>query len=101
MSISEELMNAIYIKSYTGLIPYLSSSFALTVSDFEKCPLAKDHWLDLPIESTRRKGRKKRDPNSIFEAFGSYSDHDPIEVREEMLSAISIEFNYYFRQYPG
>ena len=95
MSISEELMNAIYIKPYTGLIPYLSPSSALTLSDFEKCPLAKDHWLDLPIESTRRKGRKKRDPNSIFEAFGSYSDHDPIEVREEMLSAISIEFNYY------
>ena len=92
---SEELMNAIYIKPYTGLIPYLSPSSALTVSDFEKCPLAKDHWLDLLIESTRRKGRKKCDPNSIFEAFGSYSDHKPIEVREEMLSAISIEFNYY------
>ena len=95
MSLSEELINAIYIKPYTGMIPYLSPNSALTVSDFEKCPLAKDHWLDLPFESSQRKGCKKRDPNRVFEAFGFYSDHDPIEVREEMLSAISIEFNYY------
>ena len=95
MSISEELMNAIYTKPYTGLIPYLSPNSALTVSDFEKCPLAKDHWLDLPHKSKQRKGRKKRDPNRVFEAFGFYSDHDPIEVCEEMLSTISIEFNYY------
>ena len=56
---SEELINAMYIKPYAGIIPYLSPSSALTVSDFEKCPLAKDHWLDLPIEYSRRKGRKK------------------------------------------
>ena len=92
---SEELINAIYTKPYTGLIPYLNPNSALTVSDFEKCPLAKDHWLDLPQESSQRKGRKKRDPNRVFEAFGFYSDHDPIEVREEMLSSISLEFNYY------
>ena len=59
MSISEELMNAIYTKPYTGLIPYLSPNSALMVSDFEKCPLAKDHWLDLLHESKQRKGRKK------------------------------------------
>ena len=92
---SEELINAIYTNPYTGLIPYLSPNSALTVSDFEKCPLAKDHWLDLSQESSQRKGRKKRDPNRVFEAFGFYSDHDPIEVREEMLSSISLEFNYY------
>ena len=95
MSMSEELINAMYTKPYTGLIPYLSPNSALTVSDFEKCPLANDHWLDLPQESSQRKGRKKRDPNRVFEAFGFYSDHDPIEVREEMLSYISLEFNYF------
>ena len=68
---SEELINAMYIKPYTGMIPYLSPSSALMVSDFQKCPLAKDHWLGLPIENSRRKGRKKRDPNRAFEAFGS------------------------------
>ena len=81
---SEELINAMYIKPYTGMIPYLSPSSALMVSDFQKCPLAKDHWLDLPIENSRRKGRKKCDPNHAFEAFGSYSDHDTDEVHEEM-----------------
>ena len=95
MSMSEELINAMYIKPYTGMIPYLSPSSALTVSDFENCPLAKDHWLDLPMECSRHKGRKKRDPNRVFEAFGSYSDHEADEVREEMLSAISNDFNYY------
>ena len=95
MSMSEELINAMYIKPYTGMIPYLSLSSALTVSDFENCPLAKDHWLDLPMECSRCKGRKKRDPNHVFEAFGSYSDHEADEVCEEMLSAISSDFNYY------
>ena len=95
MSMSEELINAMYIKPYTGMIPYLSPSSALTVSDFENCPLAKDHWLDLPMECSRRKGRKKCDPNHVFEAFGSYSDHEAGEVHEEMLSAISSDFNYY------
>ena len=66
---SEELINTLYIKPYTGMIPYLSPSSALTVSDFEKCPLAKDHWLDLPLEDSHRKGHKKRDPNCVFEAF--------------------------------
>ena len=95
ISMSEELINALYIKPYTGMIPYLSPSSALTVSDFEKCPLAKDHWLDLPLEDNHRKGRKKRDPNCVFEAFGLFSDHDAYVVREEMLSAISSKFNYY------
>ena len=92
---SEELINAMYIKPYTGMIPYLSPSSALMVSDFEKCPLASDHWLDLPPEWNHRKGHKKRDPNHVFEAFGSYSDHEVDEVREEMLSSISNDFNYY------
>ena len=95
MSMSEELINAMYIKPYTGMIPYLSLSSALTVSDFENCPLAKDHWLDLPMECSHRKGRKKHDPNRVSEAFGSYSDHEVDEVCEEMLSAISSDFNYY------
>ena len=92
---SEELINAMYIKPYTGMIPYLSPSSALTVSDFQNCPLAKDHWLDLPMECSRCKGKKKYDPNRVFEAFGSYSDHEADEVHEEMLSAISSDFNYY------
>ena len=62
------------------MIPYLSPSSALTVSDFEKCPLARDHWPDLPIECNRHKGRKKHDPNHVFEAFGSFSDHEADEV---------------------
>ena len=92
---SEELINAMYIKPYTGMIPYLSPSSALIVSDFEKCPLARDHWLDLPFECNHRKGHKKCDPNRVFEVFGSFSDHEVDEVREEMLSAISSDFNYY------
>ena len=95
MSMSEELINAMYIKPYTGIIPYLSPSSALTVSDFEKCPLARDHWLDLPPEWNHRKGCKELDPNCVFNAFGSCSDHAADEVREEMLSAISSDFNYY------
>ena len=95
ISMSEELINALYIKPYTGMIPYLSPSSALTVSDFEKCPSARDHWLDLPLEDSHHKGCKKRDPNCVFEAFGLFSDHDAYVVREEMLSAISSKFNYY------
>ena len=77
---SEELINALYIKPYTGMIPYLSPSSALMVSDFENCPLARYHWLDLPLEDSRHKGRKKRDPNRVFEVFGVFSDHEADEV---------------------
>ena len=77
---SEELINAMYIKPYTGIIPYLSRSSALMVSHFEKFPLARDHWLDLPIECNCHKGCKKCDPNRVFEAFGSFSDHEVDEV---------------------
>ena len=77
---SEELINALYIKPYTGMIPYLSPSSAFMVSDFEKYPLAKDHWLDLPLEDSCHKGHKKRDPNHVFEAFGFFSDHEADEV---------------------
>ena len=58
ISMSEELINALYIKPYTGMIPYLSPSSALMVSDFENCPLARDHWLDLPLEDSHHNGRK-------------------------------------------
>ena len=59
VSMSEELLNAMYIKSFTGMIPYLSPTASLTVSDFEKSPLAKDYWLDLPVKDNWHKGRKK------------------------------------------
>ena len=77
---SEELINAMYIKPYSGMIPYLSLSSALMVSDFEKCPLARDHWLDLPFECNHHKGHKTCDTNCVFEAFGSFSDHEVDEV---------------------
>ena len=93
-SMSQELLFALYIKPFTGMILYLSPTSFLMVSDFEKSPLSKDHWLDIPIEDSRCKGRKKRDPNRVFEAFHSFSDHGTNEVREEMLSAISSDFNY-------
>ena len=95
MSMSEELINAMYIKPYTGMIPYLSPTSALMVSDFEKCPLANNHWLDLPIACSHHKGCKKHDPNHIFAVFSSFSDHEADEVREEMLSAISSDSDYY------
>ena len=92
---SEELLITLYIKPFTGMILYLSPNSFLMVSDFEKSTLSKDHWLDLPAEDSQRKGRKKCDPHQVFEAFGSFSDHEPNEVWEEMLSAISSDFNYY------
>ena len=94
-SLSEELLNALYIKPFTGMIPYLSPNSFLTVSDFDRCSLSKEHWLDLPAEDSHCKGCKKRNPNHVFEAFAYFSDHESGEVREEMLSAISRDFNYY------
>ena len=80
-SMSEELLSALYIKPFTGMIPYLSPSSCLMVSDFDKSPLAKDHWLDLLVETNRHKSMKKRDPNWVFEAFSLFSDHEPDKVR--------------------
>ena len=66
VSMAEELLNAMYIKPFTGMIPYLSPATSLMENDFEKSPLAKDHWLDLLVEDSHRKGRKKLDPNLSF-----------------------------------
>ena len=72
VGMSEELLNTMYIKPYTGMIPHLSPATSLMVGDFKKSPLAKDHWLDLSVEDSQHKDRKKHDPNRVFEAFGSF-----------------------------
>ena len=94
-SMAEELLNSLYTKPYTGMLPYLSPSTGLSVSDFEKSGLSKDHWLDLPESGTHHKGCKKCDPDHVFEVFGFISDHSATEVREEMMSSVSNEFNYF------
>ena len=92
---AKELLNALYIKPFTSMIPYLTPTSSLMVSDFEKSSLVKDHWLDLQIEDSKSKGRKRHDANHVVEVFGSFSDHEVNEVRQEMMSSISKDFNYY------
>ena len=95
ISMAEELLNSLYTKPYTGMLPYLSPATALSVSDFEKSSLSKDHWLDFPTLENHHKGCKKCDPSHVFDVFGFLSDHEALEVRQEMLSSISNEFNYF------
>ena len=95
VSMAEELLNDLYIKPYTGMTPYLSLVTSLTVHDFEKSPLTKYHWLDFSVEENLHKERKKCDPNQVFEVFGYFLDHETLDIRQEMLSAISSDFNYY------
>ena len=45
---SDDLLQALYTKPYAGIVSYLSPSDHLTVMDFDRSALAKDHWLDEP-----------------------------------------------------
>ena len=90
-----ELLTSILPRPYTGIVPYLSPSSFLTVTDFEKSSLASNSWLDLPTGDMHKKGRKRCDPDVVFRVFGDFSDHEPSEVRAAMLSYISEDFNYF------
>ena len=92
---AEELLTSILPRPYTGIVSYLSPSSFLTVIDFEKSSLALNNWLDLPTDDKHKKGRKRCNPDAVFRVFGDFSDHEPSEVRAEMLSYISEDFNYF------
>ena len=94
-SMAEELLTSILPRPYTGIVSYLSPSSFLTVKDFEKSSLARNNWLDLPTGDKHKKGRKRCDPDVVFRVFGDFSDYEPNEVRVEMLSYISEDFNYF------
>ena len=56
---------------------------------------ARNNWLDLPTDDKHKKGRKRCDLDTVFRVFGDFCDHEPSEVRAEMLSYISEDFNYF------
>ena len=92
---AEELLTSILPRPYTGIVSYLSPSSFLTVKDFEKSTLARNNWLELPTGDQHKKGRKRCDPDAVFRTFGDFCDYEPSEVRAEMLSYISEDFNYF------
>ena len=95
ISMAEELLNSIQPRSYAGIVSYLSPSSFLTITDFEKSTLALTNWLDLPASDQHKKGRKRCNPDAVFRVFGEYCDYEPSEVRAEMLTFITNDFNYF------
>ena len=55
-SMAEELLMSILPRPYTGIVSYLSPSSFLTMTEFERSPLAKDNWLDLQSSDQHKKG---------------------------------------------
>ena len=92
---AEELLTSILPRPYTGIVSYLSPSSFLTITDFEKSMLACNNWLDLPTSDQHKKGRKCCDPDGVFRVFGDFCDYEPSNVRAEMLSYITDDFNYF------
>ena len=92
---SNELSTTLFTKPYAGIVSYMSPYDFLTEQDFDRSSLAVHHWLDEPRNMDGRKS-KKRDPNSVFKVFARFEDdEDHMLVRQNMLSTISTEFNWY------
>ena len=53
------------------------------------------NWLDLPTSDQHKKGRKRCDPDTVFRVFGDFCDYEPSDVRAEMLTFITNDFNYF------
>ena len=67
----------------------------LTVQDFDRSSLATHHWLDEPRNMDGRKS-KRCDPNTVFKVFARFEDiEDHKLVRQNMVSTITTEFNWY------
>ena len=92
---AKELLTSILPRPYTGIVSYLSPSSFLTITDLKKSTLARNNWLDLLTSDQHKKGRKRCDPDAVFRVFGDFCDYEPREVRAEMLSYITDDFNYF------
>ena len=93
---SDDLLQALYTKPYAGIVSYLSPSDHLTVMDFDRSALAKDHWLDEPQMYGGSKGRKRRDPNTIFKVFSLLDEEEDYKtVHENMIQNVVDEFNWF------
>lgn len=94
---SNDLLTTLFTKPYAGIVSYMAPHDCLTVQDFDRSSLATHHWLDEPRNMDGRKS-KKRDSNTVFKVFArldDYGEEDHRQVRQNMLSTITTEFNWY------
>ena len=72
----------------------MSKGDALLIGDFEKTQFSTSHWLD--VSKSKGIGKsKKPDPNCLFNIFGHLLDCDARSAREQAMSEVSTNFNYY------
>ena len=90
---SEELLTALYTKSYTGIVSYLSPHDHLTVPEIDHSTLATSHWLDELRTIEGKKSTHKRVPNAVFKVFAWLDDQEL--VCSNMVSQVTSEFNLY------
>ena len=90
-SIAEELLGAINVEPYRGIVSYIGRDRAITPRDFANRELNDAMWLDM---RNCRLGRKL-DRDHVFEFFASYSGEDPADIREGMLVKMRLDHRYY------
>ena len=93
LSLTEELVLALYPCPFKGIITYLSPSEALTQVEFNKSQLTKKYWLYQEDEGTKPRGKRHKDPDCLFRIFSVFLGEGAITVCEHMLKWVSDEFN--------
>ena len=86
-SIAAELMSIIFVHSYHRYVQCIWSRDALQLEDFNTKPINTSHWIDTRNSYTS----SLINSGFMYELFGTFSEEDPVTVRNVMLHLIKAE----------
>ena len=90
--IARELLNIVSPYSYKDFVLHITANDHISYEEFKNHELNKEYWLD-----TRRSylGTRLRNPDVLYEIFGSFSEESASQVREDILTRILMEKEFY------
>ena len=91
-SIARELMNIVSPYHYKDFVAHITATDHISYEEFNSHELNKDYWLDT-CRSYR--GTRLRNPDVLFEIFGSFSEELASKVSEDILTRILMEKDFY------
>ena len=93
LTLTEELVLALYLHPFKAIISYLSPNEAITQADFNKSGLTKKYWLFEECEGVKSRGKKHLDPDCLFRIFGVCMGESALTAHEQMLTWVTNDFN--------
>ena len=90
---AEELLQIIRDSRYNPTIVPLNHDDVMTKKDFMASRLSSDFWLDTRHCFVNR----KRNPMCMYQLFANWSNDDPSDLKDNILSLIEKDYSYYDR----